>query len=255
MGLSNKNSQALKNKIDFIKHHKAPVAIGAIGTLVLSITTVGDFLPPETQDNTLQVHVTPITQEDIEDIQDGFLAEMSPIDILWFRRWINSGDNLGQYRSMIKTFEDLDLNTDNLDHLYDEISTHRDLAIRIDLYFIDYWFVNRKLEELEEGHQDRLTLSIIEGFFNFRRRLLENQPSSPEKAVALELTNLTRDNKFLCDFNSLLDETNDLLADDGNRPDLLCKTHLFYTMRSHNGGLSPENTLILQQLEESLKNP
>ena len=250
-----RGAQAVRRQAEFVRNNKARTALSVLGAPLLAVTTVGDGMPPvNQQDNTIYV-----TEEGVNKLTESFLGAMTPIDILWSRRWINSGDNSAQYRSMIEMLERLDFNVDrlDLDDIYDEIFTnHRDLAIRIDLYFIDYWFVNRQLNGLRanegEYHPDILSLDIIERFFDFRRRQLENQDTSSERIVALELLDLTRDNEFLCPFSEF--ENSNFLDDNNTRPDLLCKIHLFYTMRRHNEELSPERAIILQELEAKLAN-
>ena len=234
------------------------------------MTTVGDigFEPQEEEDQD-GIPRLEINTENPEEFRDSFLETLEPLaDDLWSLRWNprfrdQQGQyQQGQYRYMIRTFEEwsLDLENLNVGHIYnelladcddDEVSAECDLLILINMHFIDYWFVNRRLEELEiekgEDHQDTRYLNIIAEFFDFKKRQLENQPSSPEKEVALELLDLARENEFLCSFDvdNRSEET---------RPDLLCKIHVFYTMRAHNGELSPERTAQLQQLEAKLEN-
>ena len=246
--------KVLRNRIAFFREHKA-AALGVVGVPVISATTIGDTLTYRQiyQENQVSIENAPahVIEEGVEEWKD----KVSPIGVLWDDRWINTKEinigeinieeKQGQYRNMIRMFAET-----GLDHLDNEISLPRDIAIRIDLYFVDYWFVSRILDSLRatkgEYHPDTLELNIIKELFDFRRRQLESQTTqdSPERAVALELLNLSRDYEFLCDFNELSEDT---------RPDLLCKIHSFYTVRSRNGGLSPGSAAQLQQMEAKLE--
>ncbi len=272
-----RGAQAVKRQAEFVQNNKARTALGVVGVPLLSVTTVGHGVQIDQENQNVQIY----TKEEMTSFADELLKTMDhPIGRLWSRRWFKSGNiiqsintmirtfeegDLGQYRGMIRIFEEsdnstqyintmikipeeggnldryrgmirklekLDLDHLNADDLFNEIYTnHRDLAIHIDLHFIDYWFVNRKLNESrltkEVDHPDTLALRTIEELFNRRKRQLENQPHSSEKAVALELLDLTKNNEFLCSFNNLFDGTLD-----DTHPNLLCKTHLFYTITS-----------------------
>ena len=237
----------LRNRVAFFQENKA-AALGVVGVPVISATTMGDisFYHRIYQENQASIENAPIQvmEEGTEEWKD----RVSPIDMLWVNRWINTEERQGKYWDMIEMAREIDL-----DHLDNETSLPRDLAIRIDLYFVDYWFVGRRLDYLRatrgEYDSDTLELNIVKEWFDFRRRQLESQTTqdSPERAVALELLNLSRDYEFLCDFDNL-----DNLSED-TRPSLLCKIHFFYTMRSHNGRLSPGRAAQLQQMEAKLE--
>ena len=150
------------------------------------------------------------------------------------------------YRTILRMFRPL-----NIDHLDSGTTLPPDLAMRIDTYFVDYDYVNRQIEVLKaskgEFHPDTVDLSLIGRLFDWKKRQLENQYESPERAVALELLDLVENNSsFLCFFSEFRD-----LPDD-NRPDVLCKTHFYYTIRSYHG-LSPGAAMELQRLEALLE--
>ena len=253
--------QTLRKHTKFVGSHKAPIALGVIGAPVISATTVGDIRPQEDTIPTLQVN-----REDAEALVDSYSEIETPISTydLWSLRWDPNGDKPGQYEYMIRTSKKWSLNLDldnlNIEQIYnelsadcndDEVSAECDLLILINMHFIDYWFLNKMLDEFRsnrgEDHQDTQDLNVIAEFFDFKIEQVENQHSSPEKDVALELLNLSRENEFLCNFNNIDEPSED------TRPDLLCKIHFFYTMRAHNGGLSPERATQLLPLEAKLE--
>lgn len=239
----------LSNRLAFFQERKKAVVLSVVGVPVISTTTMGDisFYHQIYQENQASIEnvMAHVTGESIEEWKD---RVMSPIDVLWMNRWVNIEEDQGEYWDMIDMAREIDL-----DHLDNETSLPRDLAIRIDLYFVDYWFVVRRLNYLRatrgEYDSDTLELNIVKEWFDFRRRQLESQTAqdSPERAVALELLSLSRDYEFLCDFDNLDNLSEDI------RSSLLCKIHFFYTMRSHNGGLSPRRADQLQQMEIKLE--
>ena len=182
-----------------------------------------------------------ITEEDAERLEGYSMKTLELIDML------NTG---GAYRTIIEMFRDHEL---DIDHLDNQTTLQRDLAILIDTYFVDYDYVNRQLEALKvlkgEHHQDTVDLNLIRELFDWRKRQLENQTDDlSDRAVAFELLSLVEDNSsFLC----LFSEYNNL--PDDNRSDVLCKIHLFYTIRNYHG-LSPRATLELERLEAILEN-
>ena len=257
-GLGRAN-QALGRRFPFYQRNRRNILVSGIGT-VISATTIGDATPSEEEDNLdLGEEIERLAEQDKEEFKNNVVERSDPVVVLWNKRWINSESQRAIYRDMIRTFQGLDLDIDDLDG--ETILPHRELAILWDIYFVDYWFVISKLEEALKGeyHPDTIDLELIKNLFDLKKTALENQTDNlPERDVALELLYLTEDDQpFLCAFGSIKDDKDvgiDIFLENiRSRSDLLCRMHVFYTMRKHNGRLSPRRAEILQQMEAMLE--
>ena len=171
------------------------------------------------------------TQKAISGMVDG-MSSISEERALWIRRW-------QQYDRLISNVS--------------SASTAEAQTVLINLYFIDYWMVQRRLDQLrdirlESGESETLEeakLNMVFEMFDFRRRQMERSLAGPSKTkadiVASHLLRMAEDNEnFRCNFQ-----------DTG---DSLCRLHLLYLTLSRNNLTTQEQRQQLQRIERRFSN-